>query len=424
MNTRDATIQPRAINGLGPSVLYFDRDQVALELLCGILAKNNYRALSASTCAETLELVATALPSIVIIDLDEGVDMDVLRAIRRINPGCLLMAASSSDEREIGERFGLVFCTIEKPVCTPDLLAHMERALRFLDESKSRLDLVHGSDARLRGKLEWLLWKEKAIQKRKLSPESLLLRNIKHSMSQGLGFGGLLTQIELIQMMVSRDGETASVPWKAFDCLFSAAFDMREWFEKLDRISSAFQMPVETSTMKGAELAVCVAEATRAVEKLRAIKNQDLVLADLDIQNEIICTNDLLQFCLRELLTNAFKYSPEGSSIHILKFRTLTSVTIAVVNDITEMVGGITGIPEEMQNLVFEPFYRLNNTYDERFRDEELALGIGLTVLQSAINQCGGGIAVYEVVDYATDDSPRRRIVAEITLKVASGDSR
>jgi len=101
-----------------------------------------------------------------------------------------------------------------------------------------------------------------------------------------------------------------------------------------------------------------------------------------------------------------------------MKFRSGNSLSIVIINDVLEMQGGITGIPKELENMVFEPFYRLNNTYDERFHDEELGMGIGLTVLQNAINQCGGNIYLYEVVDHALSSTQRKRIVGEVILNL------
>ncbi len=41
-------------------------------------------------------------------------------------------------------------------------------------------------------------------------------------------------------------------------------------------------------------------------------------------------------------------------------------------------------------------------------------MGIGLTVIQNAMYQVGGKIHIFEVTDHATEEWPRKRVVAEL----------
>lgn len=116
---------------------------------------------------------------------------------------------------------------------------------------------------------------------------------------------------------------------------------------------------------------------------------------------------------MRELLTNAFKYSPEEAEIQISRFYSPTGLSIVVVNPAAKVSRGINGIPPELEYEIFEPFFKINHIYDERYYKEELGFGIGLSYLQSSITRLGGNIHVNEVLDHLSIP-PAKKIVAEI----------
>ncbi len=96
--------------------------------------------------------------------------------------------------------------------------------------------------------------------------------------------------------------------------------------------------------------------------------------------------------------------------------------SIVVVSEIESMRGGVTGVPPAYEKRVFEPFFRLNNTWDDRFRDQKYGLGIGLTLAEHAAEQCGARLYLYQIELPATEaetasEQRANRIVAELTLQ-------
>jgi signal transduction histidine kinase len=90
---------------------------------------------------------------------------------------------------------------------------------------------------------------------------------------------------------------------------------------------------------------------------------------------------------LENLLTNAFKYSPEGSTV-------MTRVRLAGEEDhdgiqaIIEVEDEGMGIPEEMRERIFEPFVRLSDR-------QKSGQGLGLHIV-SVLAQAHGGRAWVE----------------------------
>lgn len=90
---------------------------------------------------------------------------------------------------------------------------------------------------------------------------------------------------------------------------------------------------------------------------------------------------DKIEKILYNLLSNAFKYTPEHGHINISADQTTSNVHIKVKDS------GV-GIPEESQAHIFESFYQANNTYN----NISLGTGIGLSLTKELVSLHHGTI--------------------------------
>ncbi|MEQ9483706.1 ATP-binding protein [Coleofasciculus sp. F4-SAH-05] len=97
----------------------------------------------------------------------------------------------------------------------------------------------------------------------------------------------------------------------------------------------------------------------------------------------------ILQLIVRNLLTNALKYSPENSSVYL----TLTCEDDRLTVEVKD--NGI-GIPPEDQPCIFEPFRRASNTGTVR------GSGMGLAIVKKAVDLHGGTLSVESVLGIGT----------------------
>jgi signal transduction histidine kinase len=90
-----------------------------------------------------------------------------------------------------------------------------------------------------------------------------------------------------------------------------------------------------------------------------------------------------LEQVLRNLLSNAFKYSPTGGTITVRAFKHAEEITMCVQDE------GI-GIPMDEQARIFERFYRVDNQVTRTTS----GAGLGLSICRWIVEAHGGRIQV------------------------------
>jgi signal transduction histidine kinase len=125
---------------------------------------------------------------------------------------------------------------------------------------------------------------------------------------------------------------------------------------------------------------------------------------NLVIEGEIPTANadeQLVRYILFHLLSNAIKYSPNGSDVELILKYTLSNNLDRPIADLSKALGTTTfciqdrgiGIPHKDINRLFDSFYRGSNV------GSIAGNGIGLAIAKSAIDIHGGNISVESRVD-------------------------
>jgi signal transduction histidine kinase len=129
------------------------------------------------------------------------------------------------------------------------------------------------------------------------------------------------------------------------------------------------------------ELSALVAEASERAGLLALKKNIGI---EQDFENVSVPGDaELLQFAVYNLIANAVKYSPNGSSIRITVRSDPKTACLVIVDH-------GCGIEPAEQSRIFERFYRTKKHRDNR----ESGSGVGLALVKEIVTQHGGRIEV------------------------------
>lgn len=117
--------------------------------------------------------------------------------------------------------------------------------------------------------------------------------------------------------------------------------------------------------------------------------------AEGEVQN-VTADPDLMSIIVTHLLSNAVKYSPAGTTVHLALSGMNNHIRLSVRDE------GI-GIPPGEQTRVFEPFYRGSNA------GETAGVGLGLSLVSRAVAALGGQVAL--------QSAPHKGTTFTVTLK-------
>ncbi|MCB1188917.1 MAG: response regulator [Leptospiraceae bacterium] len=401
-------------------ILIVDQDRFILERMESILQDYGYKTLTAVNIGNAMEQLLFYNPRIAILEIFVPIEQfkNILRTLQKIRNDSVIIVYTDNPENKnlLDAKVFRIFDILIKPASPGELLTTIKNAIDFSEERKKVFEVALESEERLKEQLEWMVWKEHRKSTTKTSAGKYLVENIKHSIFQGLGLGVLITLIDLMSIGSKEESGYYAVPSNIFKDLIKNGDNARKLMDKLDTISGAFDIDYESEKITDMEIREIIHKTIDKAEKFRKIKNQKIVTDGLNFKRPIKFNKHLLDVTLTELLTNSFKYSPTESTIYISKFHSDEFQSIMIMNSIMVMKGRIEGIPREYENAIFEPFYRLNRIHDERFFEEELGFGIGLTVIHNSLNQLGSQIHLYEVLDHSSSSKPERKVVAEIKI--------
>lgn len=402
-----------------------DRDEEFVADWTPRLLANGFTPIHFSDLSLALVELAKIKPEIILLDTDfPGLEIsEIIKTLRKQDPDpvFILTTRTKAEAESINRKATQVFEILIKPIDEGELVGKLKHSSSLYVEKKRHLSFVGETEQKMRNELEWLIWKEHNKLADKVYLGKTLIANLKNSLLQGMGLGSLVSLIELVELQKKVDGDKAIVPVKTLNRIFHSISNIHSWLDNVENIRRGYESMYQQEDITEEEFKQILDTAILDMEDFRKIKDHKIIKGKVDVPKKVVFNKQVLGMVIREFLTNAFKYSPPESKIHIALFKARNSLSVVIMNDIQKMEGGVTGIPEELENEVFEPFVRLNNVFDERYFGEEFSMGTGLSIVQIATYQVGGKVFLYEVMDYLSIDKPRKRIAAELILPAKDG---
>ncbi|WP_167884166.1 hybrid sensor histidine kinase/response regulator [Leptospira idonii] len=408
----------------GRLVLAVDDDLLALDALRLILEATDFQIDIASDGVEALEKITNHFYPVIVTDLEmprmNGFDL-VQRVLGLPQKPVILISSAFSDVNTVVKmmREG-VYDYILKPYHSDELIVRLEKAFEVSELRLLKQRVEEERDLRIKAQLDWNLWKEKIVKGNTDGTDQKLIGSIRTSLSQGAGFGALVSIIKRIEKKSVKEENYFKVEESLVHALFEngrAAKRVIDLFEEMELIVSN---DIVSNYISIGEIYECLEEVRSEVQDLLSLKGQTLLLGKNHFvtQNLFIKGNlESLKKTFLEIIYNAIKFSIPDSKIYITLGKSSDHIQLGFLSPPEKDQQGNYGIIEEYESLVFEPFFRISKLVYEKI--PTLDFGLGLTYVDKVVRKHGGLVRPYLVRNYLDALGSRHFVHFEVELPLA-----
>ncbi|HJV48342.1 MAG TPA: hybrid sensor histidine kinase/response regulator [Geothrix sp.] len=349
----------------GARVLVVDDDALARRSLRAMLERGYYQVETAESGAKALELLDTYRPELVLLDIQmpEMDGLEVCRQIReRPNGGLLPIIFLTGDERPDihaqalrakGDDF------LRKPILSPELIVRIRSLMRL-----KRLQ------AEIQAERDNLL----DLQKQREQLFEFIVHDLKNPLS------AIQVGLELLDGKPDQNPASRSQVRRLRD----TAQTMGRMIQNILDIGRAEQVGLDLHKTR-ISLSAWIPALIKEMES-QAQSRHHALSWDCPADLEIEADQEFLRRLLLNLLDNALKYSPSGSSTRIEARPTENGIRVEVRDQ-------GHGIPEHMRDQIFGKFIRVQEGSAE---DAHFGSGLGLAFCQLVAEAHEGRIWVEE----------------------------
>ncbi|MBN2040565.1 MAG: response regulator [Spirochaetes bacterium] len=366
-----------------------------------------------------LELIEKEKFSLYIVDLMMPV-MDgrtFIKELKVIEPDAVILIQSALDSAEViieVMKMG-VFDYIVKPL-DPELFQQViKKSIEYKSLRDMENNLINTAALKIRNQMDWLNYKENRRVTAKDYAEIKSIYNLKTSLTQGTGFGALLTVIDLILNTKKDEGDSYSIDKEILNLLTDNFETCNAQLNGLHDVSNLLENLFNVEESDARTLINEIPGMLKIVLPFLETKNLSLNYPELKSNCKLNLNIEKMSLVIEEVIINAYKYSVPDSTINMFAYIKEGYFWLCVMNEVSENPYG--GIPRKYEKLVLEPFFRLLPADESIMKVEKFGLGLGLTVADNITRKHGGLFLIRDVKDHI-DEKVKVSVLADIMLPV------
>jgi DNA-binding response OmpR family regulator len=366
-----------------------------------------------------LELLKSRSFSIFIVDLMMPV-MDgktFIIKLKEKQPEAIILVQTALDASEtiIDIMKMGVFDYIIKPI-DPELFQKVvKKSIEYKYLRDMERNIANSAALKIRNQLEWLNYKEDRRVTSKEYAEIKSIYNLKTSLTQGRGFGSLLTMIDILVNSKKEEGNNYLVDKEMLDLLIDNYETCNAQLKWLHEMSNLLENLFPVELMEAGSLISAIPEMIKEVEPFLSKKKLRITYPEIKINCKLNLNLEKLSLVIEELIINAYKYSAHDTTINLFSYIKEGYLWLCIMNEVSE--NPYCGIPEKYEKLVLEPFFRLLPPDESIGKVEKFGLGLGLTVVDNITRKHGGLFMIHDVKNHI-DAKVKPSVLAEIMLPV------
>lgn len=315
-----------------------------------------------------------------------------------------------------------VYDYIVKPVEHSDIISTVKRAFETAELRKMKKLLDKEKILKLESQLEWFKWNENIITRDYDRIDRSMFLNLHESFNQGAGFGSLLTLISLISSAAKKIDNQYVIDEDLFDLIRKNASIAEKILGIFSELLNVMQKDFDFETINAVDFYNLLNKTVEETASYASMNRNKIVVSDNKPSFKKInlaIDTDNFRKAFYEILINALKFSKTDTDVSVLLYTDRANLNISVINNPEEIKKGVKGIPFEYENLIFEPFFRIEKIVFEKFETPDY--GLGLTLVEKIINKHNGKVSITNIIDSSDfTKAPEIKVNAMISIPVVT----
>ncbi len=221
----------------------------------------------------------------------------------------------------------------------------------------------------------------------------LFIYNLATSLSQGSGVGTMVSLVDMIKSLSIEKEEGVLVDKEIINLLYENNDYTRGILDGLQNMIRIMEMTPRKSKNDLGEIFLDLKDEIQNLTGLFDNKGIKVIYPVLESPIHLNIDEEKILLILEETLINAYKYGKANSEIEILVESKQQTVTILVKNKIDSEI--YEGIPEEMEKILIEPFFRNHPPVEEIIQNNKFGLGLGLSAIDYIIQKHNGSFRIF-----------------------------
>ena len=390
------------------------------DLLRGICKRMEVPVFIAENGQVALEFIKERSFSLYIVDLMMPV-MDgrafIIHLKKKI-PDAVIIVQSALDSAETIIDIMKMGVTdyVVKPIDPEVFQRVIIKSLNYLYLKDAEKDLSLHSGEKIKAQLDWLNYKEEIRVSEREYSETKSIHHLVSSLSQGAGFGSLLSMIDVMYVMKEDKGDYYSIDKEIVDSLFQNYEYCTKQIEGLNSITEILNSKFKLEIIDSASIIEAIPGMFTNILPFLEKKKLRITYPEVKINCSLYVNMEKLSLLIEELVINAYKYSQHNTVINIFTNVKEGYFWLSIINVVPEDPYG--GIPKEYERMVVEPFFRLLPGDESIAKVEKFSFGLGLCVADNITRKHNGTFIIHEVKNHIGKNI-QTCVLAEIILPVA-----
>jgi signal transduction histidine kinase len=221
----------------------------------------------------------------------------------------------------------------------------------------------------------------------------LFIYNLATSLSQGSGVGSMVSLVDMMKSLSSETNDGILVDRELMSLLYENNNYTRGILDGLQNMIRIMEMTPRRIKNVLQEIFDDLKAEMDTLSTLFDNKGIQIIYPEAHDPIYLNIDEEKILLILEETLINAYKYGKANSSIEIQIERKKLAVNILVKNKIDSEI--YDGVPEEMEKILLEPFFRNHPPVEELITKNKFGLGLGLSAIDYIIQKHNGTFRIY-----------------------------